>query len=541
MVVDDEEKANILNTFFSTVFTAENEMLGEIPRNNENPILRVTNLTQEEVRNQLNKIKIDKSPGPDGIHPRVLRELSNECTEEDLIELKKKSSCNHNRPNLSKLERKALEEIRGNQDLMVRRADKGGAVVLLNAGLYVQQNMVMLNNSNTYRRLQHDPTELFKKKLKHLLSEGFAIGALDKKLSEDLFVEHPIIPIFHSLPKIHKEVFPPTFRPIVAGIGSMGENLSTWVDMYLQPLISRLPGYIKDTKHLISSLDKTAWSGDCIFISCDVEALYPSLMHDLTISILRRHLQDYKGGGGRLAHRGYPSWMLQRAESIVEDIDRETMLNKASSNRVSSEEHITFTTTYSPQFKEITDIIRKRIPMLSQDKKLNQILSKPVRYIAKKAPSLNNILSPSLFVSEDKRLKEKENWLSTKGTYKCGHNICTCCKYMVNSKEFHSSVTKKTYKINHYINCNTSNVVYLINCTTCEQQYVGCTGGPLKNHRMLELERTSRLIVSNPLFNAGFTKPFQTDLVYFVAGSSGTQRVYLRAVSSTFGWFSTQV
>ncbi|CAJ0943700.1 unnamed protein product [Ranitomeya imitator] len=77
MVVDDEEKANILNTFFSTVFTVENEMLGEIPRNNENPILMVTNLTQEEVRNQLNKIKIDKSPGPDGIHPRVLRELSN--------------------------------------------------------------------------------------------------------------------------------------------------------------------------------------------------------------------------------------------------------------------------------------------------------------------------------------------------------------------------------------------------------------------------------------------------------------------------------
>ncbi|CAJ0966832.1 unnamed protein product [Ranitomeya imitator] len=158
---------------------------------------------------------------PVNSRPNILDSFQ-ECIEEDLIELKKKSSCNHNRPNLSKLERKALEEIRGNQDLMVRRADKGGAVVLLNAGLYVQQNMVMLNNSNTYRRLQHDPTELFQKKLKHLLSEGFAIGALDKKLSEDLFVEHPIIPIFHSLPKIHKEVFPPTFRPIVAGIGSMG-------------------------------------------------------------------------------------------------------------------------------------------------------------------------------------------------------------------------------------------------------------------------------------------------------------------------------
>ncbi|CAJ0965692.1 unnamed protein product [Ranitomeya imitator] len=83
MVVDDEEKANILNTFFSTVFTVENEMLGEIPRNNENPILRVTNLTQEEVRNRVNKIKIDKSPGPDGIHPRVLRELTTGSVPQD--------------------------------------------------------------------------------------------------------------------------------------------------------------------------------------------------------------------------------------------------------------------------------------------------------------------------------------------------------------------------------------------------------------------------------------------------------------------------
>ncbi|CAJ0940425.1 unnamed protein product [Ranitomeya imitator] len=83
MVVDDEEKANILNTFFSTVFTVENEMLGEIPRNNENPILRVTNLTQEEVGNRLNKIKTDKSPGPDGIHPRVLRELTTGSVPQD--------------------------------------------------------------------------------------------------------------------------------------------------------------------------------------------------------------------------------------------------------------------------------------------------------------------------------------------------------------------------------------------------------------------------------------------------------------------------
>ncbi|CAJ0960636.1 unnamed protein product, partial [Ranitomeya imitator] len=59
MVVDDEEKANILNTFFSTVFTVENEMLGEIPRNNENPILRVTNLTKKRSLVIASQISID--------------------------------------------------------------------------------------------------------------------------------------------------------------------------------------------------------------------------------------------------------------------------------------------------------------------------------------------------------------------------------------------------------------------------------------------------------------------------------------------------
>ncbi|CAJ0946251.1 unnamed protein product [Ranitomeya imitator] len=58
-----------------------------MPRDNENPILSVTNLTQEEVRNRLNKIKIDKSPGPDGIHPRVLRELSNIKNNPDMFDV----------------------------------------------------------------------------------------------------------------------------------------------------------------------------------------------------------------------------------------------------------------------------------------------------------------------------------------------------------------------------------------------------------------------------------------------------------------------
>ncbi|CAJ0919478.1 unnamed protein product [Ranitomeya imitator] len=75
MVDEDEEKANMLNDFFSSVFTQENPMADKMS-SDKNSQLKVTCLTQQEVRRRLKITKIDKSPGPDGIHPRVLQELS---------------------------------------------------------------------------------------------------------------------------------------------------------------------------------------------------------------------------------------------------------------------------------------------------------------------------------------------------------------------------------------------------------------------------------------------------------------------------------
>ncbi|CAJ0946882.1 unnamed protein product [Ranitomeya imitator] len=75
MVDEDEEKANMLNDFFSSVFTQENPMADKMTSDKKSP-LNVTYLTQQEIRRCLKITKIDKSPGPDGIHPRVLQELS---------------------------------------------------------------------------------------------------------------------------------------------------------------------------------------------------------------------------------------------------------------------------------------------------------------------------------------------------------------------------------------------------------------------------------------------------------------------------------
>ena len=51
---------------------------------------------------------------------------------------------------------------------------------------------------------------------------------------------------------------------------------------------------------------------------------------------------------------------------------------------------------------------------------------------------------------------------------------------MSNSDSFHSHVTNKEYKINFSFNCDSSNVVYLLDCVVCGFQYVGSTSTPFR-------------------------------------------------------------
>lgn len=168
-----------------------------------------------------------------------------DLVEHDLTILKDKVKHQNIPQNLTLWEKKALKEIKNNKDLIVRRADKGGAIAILNGGLYRKFNQDILSDRNTYT--QQDLTVIFLKKLKSLLQEKAIMGAITQKLADKLFVTGLVVPILHSFTKIHKEVFPPPIRPIVAGLGSLGEWLENWNDCHLQPIVAQLPEFILST------------------------------------------------------------------------------------------------------------------------------------------------------------------------------------------------------------------------------------------------------------------------------------------------------
>ena len=75
MKFTDEDKANILQDQFSRVFTKEPE--GESPTLEKKTNKTITNIsiTDRQVRDEICKLNVSKSCGPDEIHPRLLIEL----------------------------------------------------------------------------------------------------------------------------------------------------------------------------------------------------------------------------------------------------------------------------------------------------------------------------------------------------------------------------------------------------------------------------------------------------------------------------------
>ena len=79
ITVDNSKvKANILNEYFASVFTTEpNGEFCELEQRDIDEQSQI-HIRKLEVKKLLNELKTCKSPGPDGLHPRLLHELANQ-------------------------------------------------------------------------------------------------------------------------------------------------------------------------------------------------------------------------------------------------------------------------------------------------------------------------------------------------------------------------------------------------------------------------------------------------------------------------------
>ncbi len=165
--------------------------------------------------------------------------------------------------NLSKSEREAIKTIIHNDDVIIKEADKGSAVCIMNKDFDEQNMLEMLQDGHTYEETQHNMDSKTMCKIKHLIKLH---GQNFTKHENEYLTECEVkTSNLYGLPKVHKSniiiyAIKQTetdyiechntpdlkFRPIVAGPPCPTHRLSNLIDILLRPYIKQIKRYVRD-------------------------------------------------------------------------------------------------------------------------------------------------------------------------------------------------------------------------------------------------------------------------------------------------------
>lgn len=72
-----------------------------------------------------------------------------------------------------------IKSLKNKKNIIIRPADKGGGVVVMDKSYYHNQLMEFLGDQTTYKRLVSDPTEPYRTQLNSLVEWDYGINALN--------------------------------------------------------------------------------------------------------------------------------------------------------------------------------------------------------------------------------------------------------------------------------------------------------------------------------------------------------------------------
>lgn len=180
--------------------------------------------------------------------------------------------------NLTYGEFQALKNLRSNNDLVIKPADKGGAIVLMDRQNYINEGLRQLNNPQFYKEIKRNPTKKNTDDIWKFLNILKEKKLLPQHHINFLIPKNCRTPLFYLLPKIHKKNNPG--RPIVSACDSPTEKLSMFIDSYLKPLTLKVDSYIKDTTDFLQKLNALGQiNKNSLLVTIDVVSLYTNIPH----------------------------------------------------------------------------------------------------------------------------------------------------------------------------------------------------------------------------------------------------------------------
>ena len=188
------------------------------------------------------------------------------------------------KPNITAKEKLSLRSLAKDPDIMILPADKGRAVVVLNAQDYKAKAKALLSDRKTYQPLSKDPTAKYTAKLIKKLKELKDSDAISDIEYRRLYPTSTMIPRFYGLPKVHKAGAP--LRPIVASRGSLTYAVARRVADILAPLVGKNSFALKNSADLVKQLGGCKLDETDILVSFDVTALFTCVPVDKSLDVI---------------------------------------------------------------------------------------------------------------------------------------------------------------------------------------------------------------------------------------------------------------
>jgi len=188
----------------------------------------------------------------------------------------------------------AIKSLTQNKNITIKRADKGGSIVIMDTHKYIDQANKHLSQTNIYKTQDKDHTkEVMDKVTSQILQFKHTSHITHQQAKYIEPKQPPRTPLFYFLPKIHKKGNPE--RPIISGCDSPTDKISKFLTTILNPIAQAQPSYITGTKHFLQTLNshKTI-PNNAYLVTADVTSLYTNIPHEEGISTVMEALNTHR-------------------------------------------------------------------------------------------------------------------------------------------------------------------------------------------------------------------------------------------------------
>ena len=181
--------------------------------------------------------------------------------------------------------RTAAQELRNNQNIVIRKADKSNLYVILDKEDYLTKIDNILSDGSKFKRIEKDSTNSLKKRANDLIQvlnadqSGFKLNKIVGDYSPGYM---------YGTVKIHKANNP--LRPIISQCPTPTYQLAKDLNNIITPFMPTNYS-LRSTNDFIDILQTTRPQG--IIASLDVESLFTNVPIDSTINIILQHVYNH--------------------------------------------------------------------------------------------------------------------------------------------------------------------------------------------------------------------------------------------------------